>query len=123
MTVGTYIIVRPYCDHNEVMSMNTNWKIRRNFSDDEIKQETASWYTLLSEACQKTGENVDSLLTTLSDEELRKSFFSGHGTVEGLPFTAWGDKFVYFPLVYDGLEWVGYAPRNPCDKATFHWGR
>lgn len=103
--------------------LDRNWKIRRNLSDEEIEQETTCWYDLLSEACQKTKEDVDSLVTTLSDEELHRSFFCGYGTIEGAPFTAWGSMFVYFPVVYDGSEWVGYAPRNPCEKATAHWGR
>ena len=103
--------------------LDKNWEIRRNLSDEEIEQETTCWYDLLSEACQKTKEDVDSLVTTLSDEELHRTFFCGYGTVEGVPFTAWGSMFVYFPVVYDGSEWVGYAPRNPCEKATAHWGK
>jgi hypothetical protein len=25
-------------------------------------------------------------------------------------------------VVYDGAEWVGYAPRNVCNIKTSHWG-
>ena len=59
---------------------------------------------------------------TLTDEELDKEFDDGYGFPQGKPFTAWSEKFVYFPVVYDGAEWVGRAPRNPCDEVTFHMG-
>ena len=60
--------------------------------------------------------------TTLTDDELVKFFDDESVGREGLHFTAWGEKYVYFPVVYEGLEWVGYAPRNPCDVKTTHWG-
>lgn len=60
--------------------------------------------------------------TTLSADDLEVSFDDGFGGSNGKSFTAWGEKYVYFPVVYDGAEWVGYAPRNPCDEATSHWG-
>jgi hypothetical protein len=59
---------------------------------------------------------------TLSDKELVREFNTGYGLHEGAPFTAWGEKYVYFPVVYDGAESVGKAPRNPCDEATAHVG-
>ena len=31
-------------------------------------------------------------------------------------------NWVYFPICYDGAEWVGHAPRNPCDIAMEHQG-
>jgi hypothetical protein len=59
---------------------------------------------------------------TLTEEELAVDFDDGYGGAEGKCFTAWGEKYVYFPVVYDGYEWVGKAPRNPCDEATEHMG-
>ena len=55
---------------------------------------------------------------TLTEEELLVEFDDGLGGSEGKEFTAWGEKYVYFPLVYDGMGWVGKTPRNPCDEAT-----
>ena len=67
--------------------------------------------------------NGDKIIScTLTDEELNAEFDDGFGGHEGLPFTAWGEKYVYFPVVYDGSEWVGRAPRNPCDEACDHVG-
>lgn len=57
---------------------------------------------------------------TLSEDELDVEFDAGYGGANGKPFTAWSAARVYFPVVYDGSEWVGSAPRNPCDEATGH---
>jgi hypothetical protein len=52
-----------------------------------------------------TSTTIDSLLLArLDDKTIR--------------FTAWGAKYVYFPMEYDGDYWVGSAPRDPCDEAT-----
>lgn len=59
---------------------------------------------------------------TLTEEELLEEFHTGYGSIEGKAFTAWGEKYVYFPICYDGAEWVGKAPRNPCNEATEHMG-
>ena len=51
-----------------------------------------------------------------------REFDDGFGGSNGGPFTVWTKDFVYFPVVYDGAEWVGSVPRNPCDIATEHVG-
>lgn len=82
-----------------------------------------NWKILLQEACEKTGDDYSSLITTLSVHDLNLMFDNNkYGEIKGNPFTAWSNKYVYFPVVYDGLEWVGYAPRNPCDISTKHQG-
>lgn len=82
----------------------------------------SSWGEMLREEFSKTGDDFNKMTTTLNDTELFKRFYSGYGGANGRPFTAWGEKYVYFPVVYDGSEWVGHAPRNPCDEATRHQG-
>lgn len=59
---------------------------------------------------------------TLSEEEMDIVFDDGFGIEEGLAFTAWTDDYVYFPLCYDGSEWVGSVPRNPNGVSTMHLG-
>lgn len=83
-----------------------------------------TWAKELKSACDKTGDDYVKVLQecTLTFEELSEEFDDGYGSSCGKPFTAWGEKYVYFPVVYDGAEWVGYAPRNPCDIATNHQG-
>jgi hypothetical protein len=49
-------------------------------------------------------------------------FDSGYGGTRGPLFTVWGEKRVYFPAQYDGSEWVGSVPRNPCEQVTNHVG-
>jgi hypothetical protein len=59
---------------------------------------------------------------TLSEHELDVVFYAGFGGCEGEPFTLWTEARVYFPVVYDGAEWCGSAPRNPCEEKTAHQG-
>jgi hypothetical protein len=81
---------------------------------------TTNWRIEIASAI---GKNDDKLIhCTLSEDELDVLFNSSYGGGEGKPFTAWGEKYVYFPIVYDGAEWVGWAPRNPCDEAMVHQG-
>ncbi len=81
-----------------------------------------TWRKELESAFIETGDDFDKMVSTLSEQELDREFDDGYGGTNGSPFTAWGEAFVYFPVCYDGAEWVGYAPRNPCDRATNHWG-
>jgi hypothetical protein len=67
-------------------------------------------------------DSLDGMVCTLTAEELQVEFYGGYGGHNGKSFTAWTDARVYFPVVYDGAEWVGSAPRNPCDEATEHQG-
>ena len=82
----------------------------------------ANWKEMLIEVFKETGDDFEKMETTLTDEELVKEFDDGFGSSEGACFTAWGEKYVYFPCVYDGGEWVGYAPINVCDIKTSHCG-
>lgn len=82
-----------------------------------------TWRELISDEMLKTGESFDDIVScTLTDKELDVEFDNGYGGSEGRPFTLWTANFVYFPLVYDGAEWVGSVPRNPNGVATEHLG-
>ena len=82
----------------------------------------ASWYEKLKEAMESDGENFESRVCTLDEAALKKQFDGGYGSIEGDSFTAWDERRVYFPICYDGAEWVGHAPRNPCDISMDHQG-
>jgi len=58
----------------------------------------------------------------IDSPEMAQVFDDGFGGAEGCPFTAWGKRYVYFPITYDGSEWVGFAPRNPELRAMLHQG-
>lgn len=82
-----------------------------------------TWRQEISDAMSEAGEtfaDIDSI--TLSDEELDCEFDSGYGGENGLPFTAWTKARVYFPVCYDGAEWVTSVARNPDGKPTEHVG-
>tara|TARA_R110000744_G_scaffold185560_1_gene304991 strand:+ start:258 stop:515 length:258 start_codon:yes stop_codon:yes gene_type:complete len=81
-----------------------------------------NWKEMLIEEFRDNGDNFEEMKTTLTDEELVREFDDGYGGSEGDHFTSWGEKYVYFPVVYDGAEWVGSAPRNVCDIITAHLG-
>ena len=49
-------------------------------------------------------------------------FGNGFGAHEGIPFTMWTKKRVYFPVEYDGAEWVSSVSRNPDGEPTGHVG-
>lgn len=42
------------------------------------------------------------------------------GGLEGLPVLAWTEARVYFPVAYDGAEWMESAPRNPQSEGQGH---
>ena len=53
---------------------------------------------------------------------MRVEFNDGYGGAEGMPFTIWTKKNVFFPAVYDGAEWVACVSRNPDGVPTEHIG-
>jgi hypothetical protein len=59
---------------------------------------------------------------SIDHPDFTREFDGGYGCSEGCKFTAWGGKYVYFPAVYDGSEWMAFVPRNPCLQATSHVG-
>lgn len=79
-----------------------------------------SWGAMLAQEVEKAGDTIVS--STLTKSQSDEQFSSGYGNPEGCEFTAWGEKYVYFPATYDGAEWVAKVPRNPCDEPTEHIG-
>lgn len=82
-----------------------------------------TWRALISEHMKIHGESFDNFLsTTLTEDELDVEFDDDFGSSEGKPFTLWTYKRVYFPVVYDGSEWVSSVARYPDDIPTNHVG-
>lgn len=77
---------------------------------------------ILEEILDTEGPDAKMIACTLTDEQLGEEFDASYGIERGAPFTAWTENRVYFPVCYDGSEWVGSAPRHPCDEATTHQG-
>jgi hypothetical protein len=49
-------------------------------------------------------------------------FDPGYGGTEGPSVLAWTKAWVYFPVCYDGAEWMGSAPRDPVSAGQGHVG-
>ena len=79
---------------------------------------TTTWRALLAE---EAGD--DEIVAVAPDPTvLDVPFDPGYGGSNGPEFLAWSDSRVYFPVVYDGAEWVGSAPRNPQAQGQGHVG-
>lgn len=78
---------------------------------------------MLLDVMWERGETLaDIEANTMTDKEMNKEFDSGYGGTRGVPFTVWTKNTVYFPICYDGAEWVGSVSRNPDGKSTEHQG-
>lgn len=85
--------------------------------------ERTTWRKEITEELQSHNENWDDVVScTLTNEQLDKTFYSGYGGNEGDPFTVWTVNRVYFPVCYDGAEWVGSVSRHPDGHPTKHQG-
>lgn len=82
----------------------------------------STWQSMLQDAMADRGEEGAAFECTLTYAELQEEFDNGFGAVEGKPFTAWTEKTVYFPICYDGAEWVGSVSRHPDGVPTAHQG-
>ena len=64
----------------------------------------------------------DVIFNTLSESDMAVEFDDDYGNVEGSPFAVWSTGFIYFPVKYDGAEWVESVSRNPNGKPIPHIG-
>lgn len=82
-----------------------------------------TWKNELNEALNERGESwADVEANTMTEEDMERQFNDGYGGTEGCAFTVWTKNSVYFPICYDGAEWVGSVARNPDGKPTEHQG-
>ena len=82
-----------------------------------------TWRKEIEQRMQENNDMTDGdFVYTLTEEEMDIEFDNGFGGTKGLPFTAWTDDFVYFPICYDGAEWCGSIARNPDGNPTSHQG-
>lgn len=49
-------------------------------------------------------------------------FDSSYGSPKGPDVLAWTETRVYFPVTYDGSEWMESAPRHPTTEGQEHIG-
>lgn len=87
--------------------------------------EDESWKQKLETLLAEYGETLADVVHSvppLDSPEMTTPFDDSYGGTNGCAFTVWTAKRVYFPICYDGSEWVGSAPRDPRDEACGHQG-
>ena len=82
----------------------------------------ANWLEMIQEVARERNDPMEQFTCSISNHELTREFDDGFGCGEGTPFYAWTAQRVYFAVVYDGAEWVGSVPRNPCSEKAIHHG-
>lgn len=83
----------------------------------------ATWRYLIGNELFYKNESWDDVIAVAPSEDvLDIEFDDGYGGSEGQDFLVWTKEHVYFPVVYDGAESVGSAPRNPQTQGQPHVG-
>ena len=83
-----------------------------------------TWRKLIITALDYNKESWEDIVSICPENEnwLDYLFDDDYGAIEGNSFTVWTKNNVYFPVCYDGSEWVGSVSRNPNGKSTVHMG-
>lgn len=81
-----------------------------------------TWRKELEDARKQTGDESPIVAVAPHEGVLDRAFHGGYGLAEGDEVAIWTESHVYFPIVYDGAEWLGAAPRNPTSEGLAHQG-
>jgi hypothetical protein len=67
----------------------------------------------------------DGAIVAVAPDEalLDVAFYAGYGHAAGPHVLIWTEHYVYFPVTYDGSEWLGRAPRDPQPEPQWHEGK
>ena len=85
--------------------------------------EMESWKSMTAAEMTEHDDSWDNIVScTLTEEDLCEMFDSDFGCKNGKRFTLWTKTRVYFPVTYDGAEWVKSVSRNPDGNPTQHVG-
>jgi hypothetical protein len=104
------------------MSDMTTW---RELIEEAMELHHESFFDVVNMCAETNGHYVEKNQTfsgVTHDTWLDFLFNSGYGGANGAFFTVWTENRVYFPVGYDGAEWVTSVPRNPNGEATRHVG-
>lgn len=106
------------------MALSVKWLLTGNDSVGRLREmKDTTWRKCITVEMAERGDSFDNMVSVApADVDLDKEFDPGYGSANGAPFTLWTKTRVYFPVVYDGAEWVSSVPRDPCDVATEHVG-
>jgi len=136
---GKYLQADNICQFNDIWlgihgrdfpEIESNILLERTQANELIKarkkgiytnmENDTNWWSMLEDITKSDGENIEKIKCTLTKNQLKEKF-KGFFDI-GEPFTAWGKKWVYFPIIYDNSVWIGHAPRNPCELSMTHQG-
>ena len=81
-----------------------------------------TWRKELREAMDANSDQGPVVAYAPSEEAFDVLFDDGYGGSNGPHVLAWTEANVYFPVVYDGAEWIGSAPRDPQPQGQRHVG-
>lgn len=81
-----------------------------------------TWRTELNAARLSAGDDTPIVRVAPSADVLDVPFDAGYGGTEGPDVLVWSETHVYFPVCYDGAEWLGSAPRHPREDGQDHVG-
>lgn len=87
-----------------------------------LVEERTTWRAALAQQMRDAHDPGPVLAVAPSEDALDVEFDAGYGGTEGPPLLAWTDRRVYFPVCYDGAEWLGSAPRWPRPEGQRHVG-
>jgi len=83
-----------------------------------------TWRQLFDDARREVSDTSPIVQVAPNEAVLDVEFDSNSGVSEepAVPVLVWTEDRIYFPVVYDGLEWLGSAPRNPTTDGQGHVG-
>lgn len=82
----------------------------------------STWRAELASAMVAAEDAGPVVAVAPTEEAFDVEFDAGYGGTEGRPVLAWTETRVYFPVCYDGSEWLSSAPRNPVAEGQYHEG-
>jgi hypothetical protein len=83
---------------------------------------STTWREELKAAMHSASDPGPVVAVAPDEAALDVTFDDGYGGSEGPSVLIWTEQRVYFPVTYDGSEWLGSAPRNPQASGQKHVG-
>ena len=81
-----------------------------------------TWREEFEEERKSNGDESPIVAVAPDENVLDIEFDGGYGGPEGQDMLLWTERYVYFPVCYDGAERLGSAPRNPRPEGQSHEG-
>ena len=89
----------------------------------------STWKIKINDYAEQWGESCEDITFIWGklDDELNPltiEFDDDFGGTEGIPFRGYSETRIYFPICYDGSEWVGSVPVSvySTDEKPRHFG-